>query len=102
MNFELLVVPDCPHQDTAAQLFRSCLDALGIDANPTVRVVADTDTAVRLGFTGSPSFFCDGHDVLPQHSAPAIACRLYHTSKGASPTPDQHTLTDAIKVASTL
>lgn len=99
MRFELLLVPNCPHEAEAAALFRSALAAAGQSTLFSPVVVADLDTAKRLNFTGSPSFFAGHHDLLPDHREPAIACRLYTTTRGLSGLPDLDSLVDALQTA---
>lgn len=98
MRFELLVVPDCPHEAEAAALFRSALAAAGQSAVfSSVVVVADPATAKRLNFAGSPSFFASGRDLIPGDRGAAIACRLYPTQRGISGLPDLDSLVDALQ-----
>lgn len=97
MRFELLVVPDCPYQAAAGELFRSSLAAAGLPTQFSAVVVSDPTTAEHSRFTGSPSFFADGRDLLPDNQKPGIACRLYATERGLSGLPDQQSLVDALK-----
>lgn len=96
MRLELLVVPECPNGGAAADLFRASLAAAGVGADVATIVVTDQDTAIRLGFTGSPSFFLDGHDLLPDGGPPGVACRLYTVHGNLAGLPEQQALIDAI------
>lgn len=83
MRVELLVVPDCPNEHQALELFRSVLTATGMSGELTTVVVDTEEAAVDRRFVGSPSFFIDGADLLPAPEAPpAIACRLYRSRAG--------------------
>ncbi|MEU9429075.1 hypothetical protein AB0D87_40810 [Streptomyces sp. NPDC048342] len=84
MEIEILVVPDCPNEQPAAERLRQALDDAGL-ANITVaiRVVADQAEAERLGFTGSPTILIDGRDPFAEPGGAAgLMCRVYRTSDG--------------------
>lgn len=79
MRVELLVVPSCPHQAPALKALEAALVLAGHPDEAVRTVVIETEAdAVQAGFTGSPSFFIDGTDLLPTPGAtPALACRLH-------------------------
>lgn len=99
VRFELLVVPHCPYEAAAADLFRSSLATAGLPTQISSVVVSDPATAERSSFSGSPSFFADGLDLLPDNQEPGIACRLYATGRGLSGLPDEQSLVDALRAA---
>lgn len=78
MRVELLVVPSCPHEAPARQAIEAALALTGHPGEAvTTVVIATEEDAVRAGFTGSPSFFVDGTDLMPEPgAAPVLACRL--------------------------
>ncbi len=77
-RISLLVVPECPNENPAAEALREALALANFDraAFATI-VVEDDDRAGLLGFTGSPSFHLDGRDLFPKDQPPSLACRLY-------------------------
>ncbi|WP_416986314.1 hypothetical protein [Streptomyces sp. T028] len=84
MDIELLVVPDCPHAQPAADRLRQLLDGLGRhDLTFTTRVIADQAEAEAAGFTGSPTFLINGLDPFAEPDrAPGLTCRIYRTADG--------------------
>ncbi|GJF03551.1 hypothetical protein ABZ628_27425 [Streptomyces diastaticus] len=63
MNIEVLVVPDCPSEEPAADLLRRALDDIGLrDIGFATRVVTGQEEAERIGFTSSPTILVDGRD----------------------------------------
>lgn len=89
MNVEVLVVPDCPHAESAAARVRQVLAELGLDGvEVTARVITDQNQAERTGFTGSPTILINGHDPFAEPGRPAgPACRMYRTPDGLSGLP---------------
>ncbi|TQL21171.1 hypothetical protein [Streptomyces sp. SLBN-134] len=98
MNIELLVVPDCPHAEPAAELLQRALVSIGLDSAAfTTRVISDTYEAEAAGFTGSPSFMAGGRDLFAEPGrAPGIACRVYRTSDGLAGLPGRDQLRRAL------
>ncbi|MFE9609585.1 hypothetical protein [Streptomyces sp. NPDC006012] len=90
MEIEVLVVPDCPHQQLAEERVRQALDAAGLTTTGvTTRVVSDQAEAERSGFTGSPTILIDGRDPFAEPgAAPTLACRMYRTPGGLAGAPD--------------
>ncbi|MGW3353420.1 hypothetical protein ACWDA3_59915 [Nonomuraea rubra] len=84
VEIELLVVPDCPNQQLAAERLRQTLGEAGLHATGfTTRMIADQAEAERTGFTGSPTILLDGRDPFAEPGAtPSLACRLYRTPDG--------------------
>jgi hypothetical protein len=65
MQFELRVVPDCPHRRPAVALFRDVLDAAGLaDAGFEIVIIDNAAAAAALDFTGSATLAIDGVDVF--------------------------------------
>lgn len=93
MDIEILVVPDCPHSEPAADLLHQALHDVGLrGATVSTRVVAGQGEAEQRGFKGSPTFLIDGRDPFADAGRPAgLACRMYRTSNGRAglPTLDQ-------------
>ncbi|MEU7377999.1 hypothetical protein [Streptomyces albidoflavus] len=84
MEIEVLVVPDCPHQQLAEERLRQALDDAGLDTTGfTTRVVADHAEAERSAFTGSPTILIDGRDPFAvPGTTPSLSCRIYRTPYG--------------------
>ena len=101
MHIELMVVDGCPHADRAHALLRQALYGSALADIPIeITVIASDQDARRRGFTGSPSFFANGRDLLPEPAmTPALACRLYRSTAGLSPLPDPHDLQRALETA---
>lgn len=90
MDIEMLVVPDCPNEQLAAERLRQALAGAGLSATTfTTRVIADQAQAERSGFTGSPTILIDGHDPFAEPGAtPSLSCRIYHALDGPTGAPD--------------
>jgi hypothetical protein len=99
MRIELMVVPDCPHADVAAELLRQALDDIGLSVPFETSVVSTPDDAVRRGFGGSPSFVADGVDLFGDIPVGALACRVYQTDVGRAGVPALRDLRMALKEA---
>ncbi len=98
MNAEVLVVPDCPHQASAAELAVTALADIGLGRiEPRVTMIATQDEAEARQFAGSPTFAMNGRDVFEVRDHPAsLSCRLH---QGADGLPDLRALTRAFKRA---
>ncbi|MFI6147410.1 class I SAM-dependent methyltransferase [Streptomyces sp. NPDC051109] len=98
MDIEILVVPDCPHTESAAELLRQALDEVGLhSATVTTRVVTGHLEAEQRGFTGSPTFLIDGRDPFAEAGRPAgLACRVYPTADGRAGLPSLDQLRQAL------
>lgn len=97
----VLVVPGCPYTRTATELARDAAASTGLGARTETIVVHDHDQAERLGFTGSPSFHLDGHDLFPQDVPPAVACRIYLGPDGQGGIPGPDVLARALRAVGT-
>ncbi|MBT2439949.1 hypothetical protein J7E93_07400 [Streptomyces sp. ISL-36] len=101
MEIEVLVVPDCPHQQLAEKRLRQALQAAGLsDTGITIRVIADQAEGERSGFTGSPTILIDGRDPFAEPDAPpSLSCRIYRTSSGPAGAPGTDQLRRALEAA---
>lgn len=98
MDIELLVVPDCPNTERAAERLRQALTDLGLThAAITTRVITDQNEAEAAQFTGSPTILINGRDPFAEPGqAPALTCRLYPTPDGLAGTPTADQLRQAL------
>ncbi|WP_063802160.1 hypothetical protein [Streptomyces sp. WM6378] len=89
MEIEILVVPDCPNAEPAAELVGHSLDeASRTDVTVTTRVITTQDEAEHHGFTGSPTLLVDGRDPFAEPGrSPGLACRIYRTPDGPAGLP---------------
>ncbi|MDI3406883.1 hypothetical protein [Streptomyces cavernicola] len=106
MEIEILVVPDCPHQQLAESRLREALDDLALDdvglagTGFTTRVVGGQLEAERSGFTGSPTFLVDGRDPFAEPGVPpSLACRVYRTPGGLAGVPEVGQLVKVLRAA---
>lgn len=100
IEIELLVVPNCPHEATAAQLISTAVRDTGVTATITHTIIANKSQAQQRGFTGSPTILLNGTDPFTQQRAPiALACRLYPTPDGPRGVPGLQELRQAIERA---
>ena len=98
MEIELLVVPDCPYEDSAAELITTAVEDTGVKANITHTRIASEDQARQRGFIGSPTILLNGSDPFAQlEAAVALACRLYYTPDGLRAVPRLQDLCQALK-----
>lgn len=97
VDIELLVIPDCPNGDAAAELITAAVAATRVQASITRTIIASQDQALRRGFTGSPTILLNGVDPFAQPGAPvALACRLYNTPDGLRGVPSLPDLRQAL------
>jgi hypothetical protein len=102
VDIELLVIPDCPNEDAAAELITTAVADSRVQASITRTIIASQDQALRRGFTGSPTILLNGVDPFAQPGAPvALACRLYYTPDGLRGVPSLHDLRQALKRVAT-
>ncbi|AWZ08587.1 MULTISPECIES: hypothetical protein [unclassified Streptomyces] len=101
MDIEVVVVPDCPHEQPAVELMRRALDDMGLhDVRFGTRVISDHHEAERAAFTGSPTFLLDGRDPFAEPGgAPGLACRIYRTPSGLAGLPTPGQLRQALEAA---
>lgn len=101
MDIELLVVPGCPNEATAARLLRAALADLGlVDVGFTTTVIATQAEAERREFLGSPTFLVAGSDPFAEPGRPAgLSCRVYRRTDGVGGVPDLPELRRALERA---
>lgn len=95
---EILTFAGCPHGDPAVKMAQRVLDEAGVRADVRVVDVAE-EAAERQRFLGSPSIRVDGRDIEPGSELRrdyALCCRLYSTSAGRGPLPDETWLRDVL------
>ncbi|MEK2479279.1 hypothetical protein [Streptomyces noursei] len=101
MEIEVLVVPDCPNEKSAAEGLRRALDDIGLgDTAFTTRVITDQAEAEQSGFTGSPTILVDGRDPFAEPGRVAgLTCRAYRTPEGLAGVPGLDELRQALRAA---
>jgi hypothetical protein len=94
MEVILRYIDGCPHWETACERLRVAVDSAGHkDTEIRLEIVASTEQAQRLRFTGSPTIIVDGRDPFAQGTEPyGLACRLYVTPSGLSGAPTHEQL----------
>lgn len=98
MDVEILVVPDCPHEQPAIDLLGRVLADAGHPSEIRISVIRTEKQAERRGFRGSPSFFVNGTDLFPAGDlGSAMACRIYPTRTGLRGLPSRGDLVNAIR-----
>lgn len=82
MSVQLLVVADCPNERRASNLLSDAVRLLGWSGEFVETItIASMGQAEAWGFSGSPSFFLNGVDVLPGAGGePALACRVHRSA----------------------
>jgi hypothetical protein len=100
VRIELIVVPDCPDGDAAAELLRQALIDIGLaGVEFETTAVSTPEEAVRRGFGGSPSFIANDVDLFGAIPVGALACRVYPTDAGRAGVPALRDLRQALKRA---
>jgi hypothetical protein len=101
MRIELIVVPDCPHEEAAAAVLRRALDDIGLGSQSfEVVMVESPAVAEQMHFLGSPTFMVEGRDLFDEPGRrAALACRIY---PGGQPLPGLRDLRQALKEAAAL
>jgi hypothetical protein len=101
MLVEVLAFAGCPHSGPAIALAQRVVNEAGISADVHAVDVPNEDTE-RQRFLGSPSIRVDGRDVEPGAELRrdyAHCCRLYSTSTGRGPLPDETWLREMLQAA---
>jgi len=100
MRVELLVVPNCPHENVASERLRQALDDTGHATTPVdVRsMTAETVTGTPQ-FAGSPTILIDGVDPFAEQASGsgAFSCRVYHCETGFSGAPSVEQLRQVLR-----
>ncbi len=100
MRVELLVVPNCPHENVASERLRQALDDTGHAMTPVVvREVTAEIVAGTPEFAGSPTILVDGADPFAEQAAGpgAFSCRVYHGELGLSGAPSVEQLRQVLR-----
>jgi 3'-phosphoadenosine 5'-phosphosulfate sulfotransferase (PAPS reductase)/FAD synthetase len=85
MKIEVLHIDGGPHFPATVDAVKRCLGQLGVTCPITEMSVADQNTAVPMGFLGSPTVRINGLDIEPsarQRTAFGMMCRTYDGSGG--------------------
>ena len=101
---EILYFDGCPNHEPARDLVEQVAAELGLQAEIELVEAADTDTARRLRFLGSPSVRVDGRDVEPgadERSDFVLSCRVYRSERGLVGRPEADWIRDALSEATT-
>lgn len=100
MRVELLVVPNCPHEDVAVERLRQALDDAGHAETPVhVRSMTEETVVDTPEFAGSPTVLIDGADPFADQAAGAgaFSCRVYHCETGLSGAPSLEQLRQTLR-----
>ncbi|TPG13410.1 DF family (seleno)protein [Pedococcus bigeumensis] len=98
MDIELLVMPDCPNDASAAELITNAVADTRVKATITHTIIASQEQARQCGFIGSPTILLNGLDPFARPDAsPALSCRLYTTPDGLRGIPALRDLRQAIE-----
>jgi hypothetical protein len=85
VKIEVLYIDGCPNFPVIVDAVKKCLGQLGLTFPVIERMVRDQETAVSLGFLGSPTVRIDGMDIEPsarRRTAFGMMCRTYEGSGG--------------------
>ncbi|MDN5914840.1 MAG: hypothetical protein L0I76_06990 [Pseudonocardia sp.] len=100
MRVELLVVPNCPHENVASERLRQALDDAGHATTPVeVRNMTAETVTETPEFAGSPTILIDGADPFGEEAtgSGAFSCRVYHSEAGLSGAPSVEHLRRALR-----
>lgn len=98
MKVQLLHIEDCPNRQEAKVAIREVLDELGLQTvSIEYRLLTDRHDLLDSGFAGSPTVLIDGRDAIPGTTPiDELACRMYASPGGLTPSPTRHQIRDAI------
>ena len=99
VRIEILYFDGCPNHEQLLDHLLRLLEREGIDADVTLREVADPESAQRERFLGSPTVRVDGRDIDPSATDRAdygLKCRIYHTPAGLRGLPPDEWIIDAL------
>ena len=102
MRVEILYLSGCPNYPPAVSRTRDALHQEGVTADLIEIAVNDADTAVAVGFLGSPTIRIDGQDVeLSARSAQTfgLTCRTYLAGGQRAGVPPMEWICAAIRAA---
>ena len=97
MDITLQYFSDCPNWKTTDAHLTALVTKHGVDAAVQHQLIETHETAVELGFRGSPTVLVDGVDPFADPNAPVgLTCRIYPTGDGAAGSPTLDQLQEAI------
>ena len=97
MKIDLLYFDGCPSWLDALENLEAALKAEGLEAGIRLVKVTTDNEAVRLMFSGSPSFRVDGVDWWPdERKCYHMSCRVYQTPVGLKGAPTIEMLRDQL------
>jgi hypothetical protein len=88
MRIEVLYIDGCPHFLPTVDAVKETLGQYGLTFPVIETMVRDQETAVRIGFLGSPTVRINGLDIeqpARQRTAFGMMCRTYEGSGGVPP-----------------
>ena len=100
MRVELLVVPNCPHENVASERLRQALDDAGHATTPVeVRTMTAEAVDETPEFAGSPTILIDGADPFAEQATGtgAFSCRVYYGDAGLSGAPSVEQLRQVLR-----
>ena len=100
MRVELLVVPNCPHENVVSERLRRALDDTGHATTPVdVRSMTAEAVAGAPEFAGSPTILIDGVDPFAEQASGsgAFSCRVYRGETGLSGAPSVEQLRHVLR-----
>jgi hypothetical protein len=80
MKIEVLYIDGCPHFPATVDAVKKCLGQLSLTCPITEMGVADQNTALDIGFLGSPTVRINGSDIEPSarhRTTFKMMCRTY-------------------------
>ncbi|HKW73142.1 MAG TPA: thioredoxin family protein [Candidatus Dormibacteraeota bacterium] len=89
----------CPHWQLADARLRKVLgDISRDDVSVDYQLIDSPDTAVRVGFRGSPSILVDGIDPFATGAEPiGMSCRVFRTEAGFQGAPSEAQLREVLR-----
>lgn len=102
MTVELLYFDGCPSYEALLPRLRELLRGAGLERRLELRRVETLEEAEAERFLGSPSLRINGRDVEPGAGGRTdfgLKCRIYRGPAGASPTPPDDWIIDALEEA---
>jgi Alkylmercury lyase len=102
VTIELLYIDGCPNHEKLLVRLHEMLDQLGCTSDVVLRKVADSASAQRERFLGSPTVRVDGRDIesgAEERTDYGMKCRLYATPTGLTGMPAEAWLHQAIAPA---
>lgn len=87
LDVEFLFTPGCPHAQPSLTLLQEVCSAFPVEAMIKEVAVGSIEQASALAFPGSPTIRVNELDIegAQVSQIPALACRLYETSRSGTP-----------------